>query len=49
MTTRSQRHELGRPLTYGQSITDGCLAFSETVPLLEKLAQAAAARRAAKA
>ena len=45
----SQRHELGHPLTYGQSITDGCLAFSETVPLLEKLAQAAAARRATKA
>ena len=45
----SQPHETASPLTYGQSITDGCLAFSETVPLLEKLAQAVAVRRAAKA
>ena len=41
----SQVHEPGRPLTFGQSITDGCLAFEETVPLLEKLALAAATRR----
>ncbi|HTL67684.1 MAG TPA: 3-deoxy-7-phosphoheptulonate synthase [Lacunisphaera sp.] len=34
-------------LVYGQSITDACLSFDETVPLLEQLAQAAAARRAA--
>jgi 3-deoxy-7-phosphoheptulonate synthase len=32
-------------LAYGQSITDGCLSFTETVPVLERLAQAAAARR----
>ena len=44
----SQPHEPARPLTYGQSITDGCLAFSETVPLLEKLAHSVATRRAAK-
>jgi 3-deoxy-7-phosphoheptulonate synthase len=25
-------------LTYGQSITDGCLSFDETVPVLEQLA-----------
>ncbi|MDB6113814.1 MAG: aroG, partial [Lacunisphaera sp.] len=43
----SQTHEPGRTLTPGQSITDGCLAFEETVPLLEKLAEAAAARREA--
>ena len=42
----SQTHESGRPLTAGQSITDGCLAFEETVPLLEKLAEAVVARRA---
>ncbi len=32
-------------MTYGQSITDACLSFDETVPLLERLAQAAARRR----
>jgi 3-deoxy-7-phosphoheptulonate synthase len=42
----AQIYEAGRPLTYGQSITDGCLALAETVPVLEQLAQAAAARRA---
>jgi 3-deoxy-7-phosphoheptulonate synthase len=42
----AQTYEAGRPLTYGQSITDGCLALAETVPVLEQLAQAAAARRA---
>ncbi|MBK9237814.1 MAG: 3-deoxy-7-phosphoheptulonate synthase [Rhodoferax sp.] len=35
----------GQPLVYGQSITDGCLAFDETVPVLEALA-AAVRRRA---
>ena len=28
------------PLTYGQSITDACLALDDTVPLLERLAEA---------
>jgi 3-deoxy-7-phosphoheptulonate synthase len=37
----------GRALTYGQSITDGCLGWAETVPALEKLAQAASKRRKA--
>lgn len=41
----AQKHEPGKPLVYGQSITDACLSFDETVPVLEKLAQAAAARR----
>ncbi len=41
----AQQHEPGRPLTPGQSITDACLSFDETVPVLEKLAQGAAARR----
>ncbi len=35
----------GQPLTYGQSITDGCLAFDDVVPVLEGLAQAVRARR----
>ena len=35
----------GQVLTYGQSITDGCLAFDDTVPVLEDLAQAVRSRR----
>ncbi|WP_417674543.1 3-deoxy-7-phosphoheptulonate synthase [Pseudodonghicola sp.] len=35
----------GEPLTYGQSITDGCLGWEETVAVLEDLADAAASRR----
>ena len=34
------------PLTYGQSVTDACLGWDDTVPLLEELARAVAARRA---
>jgi 3-deoxy-7-phosphoheptulonate synthase len=37
----------GQALTYGQSITDGCLAFADTVPVLRTLARAVEARRAA--
>jgi 3-deoxy-7-phosphoheptulonate synthase len=33
-------------LTHGQSITDGCLAWDDTVPVLELLAQAVRTRRA---
>ncbi|MFT4702386.1 MAG: 3-deoxy-7-phosphoheptulonate synthase [Bradymonadia bacterium] len=33
-------------LTYGQSITDGCLAWEQTVPVLQHLADAVRARRA---
>jgi 3-deoxy-7-phosphoheptulonate synthase len=32
-------------LVYGQSITDACLAWDDTVPLLQELAQATRARR----
>ena len=32
-------------LTPGQSITDACLAWDETLPVLERLAQAAKRRR----
>jgi 3-deoxy-7-phosphoheptulonate synthase len=37
----------GQPLTYGQSITDGCIDWDSTVAVLEELAVAVAARRAA--
>jgi 3-deoxy-7-phosphoheptulonate synthase len=42
------RQELvpGRPLVYGQSITDACLAFDETLPILDRLAEAVLARSA---
>jgi 3-deoxy-7-phosphoheptulonate synthase len=41
----AQPLEPDRPLVPGQSITDPCLGFDETVPVLERLAAAAAARR----
>jgi 3-deoxy-7-phosphoheptulonate synthase len=37
----------GEPLTYGQSITDACIAWDDTEVLLLELAQAVRARRAA--
>jgi 3-deoxy-7-phosphoheptulonate synthase len=30
----------GKPLVYGQSITDACLSFDDTLPLLERLSEA---------
>lgn len=35
----------GEPLTYGQSITDACLDWDATLPVLRSLARAAQARR----
>lgn len=35
----------GKPLTYGQSITDACIDWDTSEPLLEKLAEAVRARR----
>jgi 3-deoxy-7-phosphoheptulonate synthase len=35
----------GQALTYGQSITDACLGWDDTVPVLEELAKAVRARR----
>ena len=35
----------GTPLTYGQSITDGCIDWNTTMPALNLLADAVAARR----
>jgi 3-deoxy-7-phosphoheptulonate synthase len=42
------RQELGprATLEFGKSVTDACLAFDETVPVLERLAAAVARRRA---
>ena len=34
-----------QPLIYGQSITDACLSWNETLPILEKLARANAAHK----
>ena len=36
----------GKPLTYGQSITDGCIDWDTSVKALERLAEAVEARRA---
>ena len=36
----------GKPLVYGQSITDGCIGWERSVPLLEQLADAVRHRRA---
>ncbi len=38
----------GRSLTYGQSITDGCLSLDATIPVLERLAAARRARHGAR-
>ena len=35
----------GKPLLYGQSITDGCIGWDESVAILERLAGAVRARR----
>jgi 3-deoxy-7-phosphoheptulonate synthase len=35
-----QDQQPGRPLVYGQSITDACLSFDDTLPILERLSQA---------
>ncbi|GIW08358.1 MAG: phospho-2-dehydro-3-deoxyheptonate aldolase [Dehalococcoidia bacterium] len=37
--------DLGKPLVYGQSITDACLGWGDTVPVLKDLARAVRARR----
>jgi 3-deoxy-7-phosphoheptulonate synthase len=41
----AQSVQPGVSLIYGQSITDACLSFDETVPVLESLAAAVRARR----
>jgi 3-deoxy-7-phosphoheptulonate synthase len=41
----AQQHVPGRELVYGQSITDGCIAWDETCALLSELAHAVRAGR----
>lgn len=41
----NQKLEPGKPLEYGKSITDGCLAWADTLPMLEALAKAVTERR----
>ena len=38
----------GKPLAYGQSITDPCIGFDDSVPLLERLAESVRRRRGGK-
>jgi 3-deoxy-7-phosphoheptulonate synthase len=38
----------GKPLTYGQSITDACMNWETTAGLLDELAEAVRKRRVAK-
>jgi 3-deoxy-7-phosphoheptulonate synthase len=40
-----QDHDTGKPLVYGQSITDACISWEMTIPLLEELAVACEKRR----
>jgi 3-deoxy-7-phosphoheptulonate synthase len=42
----NQEHVIGKKLSYGQSITDACISWESTVPVLEELAAAVRARRA---
>ena len=35
----------GQPLKHGQSVTDACIGFKETVPVLQGLAAAVRERR----
>jgi 3-deoxy-7-phosphoheptulonate synthase len=38
---------LDKPLAYGVSVTDACISWADTEPLLRELAQAARMRRLA--
>jgi 3-deoxy-7-phosphoheptulonate synthase len=40
-----QDHKPGVELQYGQSITDACLGWEESVPVLDQLAEAVRQRR----
>ncbi|MET0409949.1 MAG: 3-deoxy-7-phosphoheptulonate synthase, partial [Polyangiaceae bacterium] len=42
----NQKLAAGKPLTYGQSVTDGCISWTSTVPVLEELAKGVQKRRA---
>jgi len=41
----SQDHEQSETLTYGQSITDKCMSWERTLPLIDELAEAVRKRR----
>ena len=41
----NQELAIGKPLTYGQSVTDACINWDTTVPVLEELARAVRTRR----
>jgi 3-deoxy-7-phosphoheptulonate synthase len=41
----NQQLEAGKKLIYGQSITDACISWDTTVPVLEELAAAIRERR----
>jgi len=41
----AQKLQPGKPLVYGQSITDACMGWDTTVELLQDLADAVRARR----
>jgi 3-deoxy-7-phosphoheptulonate synthase len=43
----AQKHVPGKPLVYGQSITDACMGWEETAGLLEELAEGVRKRRQA--
>ncbi len=43
----AQKLQAGKTLTYGQSITDACLGWAETLPVLQELARAVRAGRSA--
>ncbi|MDH5179674.1 MAG: 3-deoxy-7-phosphoheptulonate synthase AroG [Gammaproteobacteria bacterium] len=45
LTAGRQDVVAGKPLTYGQSITDACISWAQSEPLLETLAKAVQARR----
>lgn len=45
LTAGNQKLETGKPLKYGQSITDACLGWEDSEVLMEKLAEAVVARR----
>jgi 3-deoxy-7-phosphoheptulonate synthase len=40
-----QNYNPGGELTYGMSITDGCISLEQTKPVLARLAEAVASRR----
>ena len=37
--------EAGKALVYGQSVTDGCIGWDDTVAVLDRLAEAVRVRR----